>query len=145
MSTCGRCGADIVLISTPAGKTMPCDAQPVYLVEEESGPEKGVLKDGRVVSCRFVEDPGQAAAMGYVPHFATCTPPREQPQNIYTQGNPYGYRLNLRHPLVEKLYYRYKERMGISRSTPLSDEERLDFEERAIPWLKDRGQKKGTI
>lgn len=145
MSTCGRCGAAIVWISTPAGKTMPCDAQPVYMVEEESGPEKGVLRDGRVVSCRFVEDPDQATTLGYVPHFATCKPLQEQPQGVYTQGNPYGYRLNLRHPLVQKLYYRYKERMGISRSTPLSDEERLDFEERVIPWLKDRGQKKGTI
>lgn len=117
---------------------MPCDARPVYLAEEENGPEKGVLRDGRVVSCRFVEDPGEATALGYVPHFATCGPPREE-ASLYTQGNPYGYRLNLRHPLVQKLYYRYKERMGISRSTPLSDEERLDFEERVIPWLERRG------
>lgn len=128
----------------PGGKAMPCDARPVYIVQEEGGPEKGVLRDGRVVSCRFVEDPGEATALGYVPHFATCTPSQEQPQSLYTQGNPYGYRLNLRHPLVEKLYYRYKERMGISRSTPLSDEERLDFEERVIPWLKEHSHEKGT-
>lgn len=107
-------------------------------------PGKGVLRDGRVVSCHFVEDPGEATALGYVPHFATCTPPQEQPQSIYTQGNPYGYRLNLRHPLVQKLYYRYKERLGLSRSTPLSDSERLDFEERVIPWLKEHSHEKGT-
>ena len=123
---------------------MPCDARPVYLAEEENGPERGVLRDGRVVPCRFVDEPGEATALGYVPHFATCTPPQEQPQSIYTQGNPYGYRLNLRHPLVQKLYYRYKERMGISRSTPLSDGERLDFEERVIPWLKEHSHEKGT-
>lgn len=69
---------------------------------------------------------------------STCKPPQEQPQSLYTQGNPYGYRLNLRHPLVQKLYDRYKERLGISRSTPLSDSERLDFEERVIPWLETR-------
>lgn len=36
------------------------------------------------------------------------------------------------------------KRMGISRSTPLSDEERLDFEERVIPWLKEHSHEKGT-
>lgn len=144
MSTCGRCGAAIVWISTPAGKTMPCDAQPVYIIQGD-GPEKAVTKSGEVVSCRYTKDPDQATGLGYVPHFATCKPPQEQPQGIYTQGNPYGYRLNLRHPLVQKMYYRYKAKLGISRSTPLSDEERMDFEERVIPWLKDRGQKKGTI
>ena len=68
---------------------------------------------------------------------SACKPTREQP-GLYTQDNPYGYRLNLRHPLVQKLYYQYKERLGISRSTPLSDGERLDFEERVIPWLERR-------
>ena len=52
--------------------------------------------------------------------------------------------VNLRHPLVQKLYYRYKERLGISRSTPLSDSERQDFEERVIPWLKEHSHEKGT-
>lgn len=68
---------------------------------------------------------------------SACKPPQEQP-DLYTQDNPYGYRLNLRHPLVQKLYDRYKERLGISRSTPLSDSERQDFEERVIPWLETR-------
>ena len=75
---------------------------------------------------------------------SACKLPQEQPQSIYTQGNPYGYRLNLRHPLVQKLYDRYKERLGISRSTPLSDGERRDFEERVIPWLKEHSHEKGT-
>ena len=39
---------------------------------------------------------------------------------------------------------KYKERLGISRSTPLSDGERLDFEERVIPWLKEHSHEKGT-
>ncbi len=88
---------------------MPCDARPVYIVEEEGGAEKGELRDGRVVSCRFVEDPGEATALGYVPHFATCKPTEELP-GIYTKSNPYGYRLDLRHPLVRQLYDRYKDK-----------------------------------
>lgn len=88
MSTCNRCGAVIVWIRTPAGKAMPCDAKPVYILQE-GGPEKAVLKDGRVVSCRYTQDPDQATGMGYVPHFATCKPSQQQPLSIYTQGNPY--------------------------------------------------------
>lgn len=65
-------------------------------------------------------------------------PPREPSQSIYTLGNPYGYRLNLRHFLVQKLYFRYKDKLGISRSTPLSDGERMEFERQALPWLERR-------
>lgn len=90
MSLCQKCGAPIVWIRTPAGKTMPCDAKPVYMIPDENGPEKAVSKDGRVVSCRYAQDPDQSTAIGYVPHFATCKPPRDQPQSVYTQGNPYG-------------------------------------------------------
>ena len=68
----------------------------------------------------------------------SCKPSQEQPLSIYTQGNPYGYRLNLRHPLVRKLYFRYQDKLGISRSTPLSDGERMEFERQALPWLERR-------
>lgn len=61
-----------------------------------------------------------------------------EPQSIYTHGNRYGYRLNLRHPLVKKLYLRYKDKLGISQSMPLSDAERMDFERQALPWLERR-------
>lgn len=138
MSICGRCGASIRWVRTPAGKAMPCDEQPVYIIQDQNGQEKAVTEKGEVVSCQYTEDPDKATGLGYVPHFATCNPPQEQPQSLYTQDNPYGYRLNLRHPLVQKLYYRYKNKLGISRNTPLSDGERQDFEERVIPWLERR-------
>ncbi len=143
MSLCQKCGAPIVWIRTPAGKTMPCDAKPVYMIPDENGPEKAVSKDGRVVSCRYAQDPDQSTAIGYVPHFATCKPPRDQPQSVYTQGNPYGYRLNIAHPLVRPLYDRYKAWIGVGQSTPLSDRERLDFEEMVIPLLeRNQGPRK---
>ena len=143
MSLCQKCGAPIVWIRTPAGKSMPCDSDPVYIIPDETGPEKTVIKDGRVVSCRYTQDPNQAAVLGYVPHFATCKPHREQPQSVYTQGNPYGYRLNIAHPLVRPLYDRYKAWIGVGQSTPLSDRERLDFEEMVIPLLeRNQGPRK---
>lgn len=141
MSTCKRCGAEILWIRTPSGKVMPCNAQQVYIIQGE-GTEKAVLKDGQVVSCQYTEDPDRATGMGYVPHFATCKPSKEdsqhQPESIYSQRNAYGYRLNLRHSLVQKLYFRYKDKLGISRSTPLSDGERMEFERQALPWLERR-------
>lgn len=136
MSLCQKCEAPIVWIRTPAGKTMPCDAKPVYIIPDETGPEKAVTKDGHVVSCRYTQDPDQAAVLGYVPHFATCKPPREQPQSVYTQDNPYGYRLNIAHPLVRPLYDRYKAWIGVGTNTPLSDRERFEFEEMVIPILE---------
>ena len=43
-------------------------------------------------------------------------------------NNPYGYRVNVNHPSVQRLYWLYKERKKISRGTPLSDAERHEFE-----------------
>lgn len=143
MSICGRCGAAIRWIRTLAGKVMPCDEHPVYIVQDENGQEKAVTEKGEVVSCQYTEDPDKATGLGYVPHFATCNPPREQPQSVYTQGNPYGYRLNIAHPLVRPLYDRYKAWIGVGQSTPLSDRERLDFEEMVIPLLeRNQGPRK---
>ena len=55
--------------------------------------------------------------------------------SIYLEKpNPYGYRLDIRHPLVEKLYWRYKDKHHIPRWCPMSDEERLDFEAQVVEW-----------
>lgn len=41
-STCKGCGAAIVWIRTPGGKSMPCDATPRYYIEK---PRSGSKKD----------------------------------------------------------------------------------------------------
>lgn len=60
-------------------------------------------------------------------------------QNLHNpmivKNNPYGFRLNVNHPLIRKIYWRYKEKNGIPRRFPLSDNERFDFEEVTIAWL----------
>lgn len=57
---------------------------------------------------------------------------------IYLEGNPYGYKLNIAHPLIRKLYFRYKDSKGIGYSIPLSDQERREFETEVIRWMERR-------
>lgn len=71
-STCRGCGAPIVFIRTQAGKSMPCDAEPVTYWQEPGGPHKIVTPNGEVRSARLEGDLQQATGIGYVSHFATC-------------------------------------------------------------------------
>jgi hypothetical protein len=48
--------------------------------------------------------------------------------SIYAPMNPYGYRYNISHPQISKLYWKYKEKKGIPPTVPLSDRERMEFE-----------------
>ena len=52
--------------------------------------------------------------------------------------NKYGYQLDLKDPLVQKLYWRYKDKHHIPHWCPLSDDERLDFEAQVIEWRERR-------
>lgn len=47
---------------------------------------------------------------------------------VYTRDNPYGYTFNVNHPIIKKIYERYKERKGLSGSYPVSDAERRRFD-----------------
>lgn len=44
--------------------------------------------------------------------------------------NKYGYQLDLKDPLVQKLYWRYKDKHHIPHWCPLSDEERRTLRHR---------------
>lgn len=48
--------------------------------------------------------------------------------SIYTQGDMFGYKYNVNHPFINDLYRRYKKWKGISQSSPMSNEQRKDFE-----------------
>lgn len=52
--------------------------------------------------------------------------------------NKYGYQLDLKDPLVKKLYGRYKDKHHIPHWCPMSDEERLDFEAQVMEWWERR-------
>jgi hypothetical protein len=65
--------AALVWITTPAGKSIPCDATPRYYIEKPRvGSKKIVTWNGEVLSCEYTEDPAKATGVGYVPHWATC-------------------------------------------------------------------------
>lgn len=55
--------------------------------------------------------------------------------DILAQNNHYGYRLDINHPIVNQLYNRYREWLKIPATFPLSDNERFDFEDKAIKRL----------
>lgn len=56
------------------------------------------------------------------------------PTSIFNNENPYGYRLNVNHPVIKKLYEGFKIKHGIR--IP-SDKERRQFED-AVPGTLER-------
>lgn len=72
-STCRGCGAEIVWIKTVSGKSMPCDASPVYYNMMAGDNDRIVCPDGVVISCEIVADPNRSTGFGFVPHWSTCS------------------------------------------------------------------------
>ena len=70
--TCRGCGASIVWITTPKGKSMPCDAKAVYYKMCAKGKDKIVTPNGVIISCNIVSEAETADGVGYVPHWSSC-------------------------------------------------------------------------
>ena len=71
--SCRSCGAAIVWIKTPGGKSMPCNAAPVYYIAKpKSGKQRIVTPNGEVIACEYTEDPHKATGTEYIPHWSTC-------------------------------------------------------------------------
>ena len=51
------------------------------------------------------------------------------PPEAILSRNPYSYILNINHPVIHPLYMRFKRWKGIPVYCPLSDTERIEFEE----------------
>lgn len=70
---CKACGAPIVWIKTPGGKSMPCDMRQVVYKAQKGAKEKIVTPNGEVISCTTdPKDLNTATGIGYVPHWGTC-------------------------------------------------------------------------
>lgn len=77
MTHCRACGAPIIWIKTPAGKSMPCNAGGVFYWQKDGGKSRVVTANGEVVSCVLSGDTGEATGIGYIPHWATCKAPEK--------------------------------------------------------------------
>ena len=77
MAKCKGCGAQIVWVKMPGGKSMPCDPDLIPYWEREGASGKVVTPNGEVLSCVFSGDADKATGVGYVLHWSTC-PKAEQ-------------------------------------------------------------------
>lgn len=71
MAKCRGCGAEIDWIRTRAGKNMPVDPEPVFVIVGE-GDGHFVTDEGDVISGREVPANNGTAEVAFVPHWATC-------------------------------------------------------------------------
>ncbi len=71
-SRCQSCGAPIVWIKTVSGKSMPCNASPVYYTTVGGDDSRIVTMDGITISCEIITDTEKADGFGYIPHWGSC-------------------------------------------------------------------------
>lgn len=60
-------------------------------------------------------------------------------ESIYASNNKYGFRLNVNHPYINKLYLRFKASKGVGINFPLNDIDRREFEVVIIENLQKKG------
>lgn len=72
MKTCKSCGAPIIWIKTAAGKSMPCDAEPLPYRASQNGAAIVVTPNGETLKADIEDTPEKATGIGYISHFATC-------------------------------------------------------------------------
>ena len=72
MAKCRGCGQEIRWIRTAAGKSMPCNPEPVTYWAGSAYRERIVTPNGEVTACKLTGNPQEATGIGYTPHWATC-------------------------------------------------------------------------
>lgn len=73
MSICRGCGREIDWIRTVAGKNMPVDPAPVFVIEG-GGNDRFVTDEGEVITGRIArpEEESRDLPVAFVPHWMTC-------------------------------------------------------------------------
>lgn len=72
MSRCKGCGAQIIFIETPNGKSMPVDPSIIPYWKDPKGDTMIVNENGNVVRCFLDGEPDEITDVGFRPHWATC-------------------------------------------------------------------------
>lgn len=72
MSTCRGCGQPIEWIRTAAGRFMPIDPEPVFIIEE--GRDSFITDEGEIVRGRraLPHEESREFPVAFVPHWKTC-------------------------------------------------------------------------
>jgi len=82
---CRSCDAPILFIKTKNGKTMPVNAEPVWIRKDAAG-KTYIKSDGSFITGEIVgdayDDPENKPVEAYVSHFATCP----QAENFRKRG-----------------------------------------------------------
>lgn len=71
---CRGCGADMIFVKSPAGRSIRCDKDKLRVVADPAGKLRVVRDNGSVIAARR-PDPtkdGEAVEWALVSHFSTC-------------------------------------------------------------------------
>ena len=68
--------------------------------------------------------------------------PTANNDSIFAPPNKYGYKINIAHPLINPHYERFKK---LKNAIILSDEERFEFEEKMIAFIKQKQEEKSNV
>lgn len=73
MSICKGCGAPLEWIRTAAGRSMPIDPEPVFIIEGE-GNDRFITDEGEVITGRraLLDEEGLSCEVAFVPYWKTC-------------------------------------------------------------------------
>ena len=73
MSVCKGCGVPLEWIQTTAGRSMPVDPEPVFVIEGE-GRDRFITDEGEVITGRraLPEEERRELPVAFVHHWKTC-------------------------------------------------------------------------
>ena len=61
----------------------------------------------------------------------------KQAINIWARPNKWGYKFNVNHPTVSRLYKEYQQRHGLDIRIPMTDAQRHAFEEELLQRMRE--------